>query len=122
MIFNLYMSGLNPLELSDFTSVTESEDPGTSENITLNGSMYVDYMYRRRSWKLTWNIISRTTFSNIKTRYDRQFTNGVLASVHIPSRSINVICHLKINTMNIKFDDQWIENFELTIEELGAIS
>lgn len=122
MIFNLYMSSFNPLEINDFTTIQENEAPGSSENITLNGSMYVDYMYRRRSWTLRWDIISRDTFEDIKDRYDSQFTTGNLANVHIPSRSINVACHLKINLMNLKYNDQWIENFELTIEELGAIS
>lgn len=122
MIFNLYMSGQDPLEINDFTTVKEEEKPNSAENITLNGSMYVDYIYRRRTWTLNWNIISKTTFNNIKTRYDLQYTDGLLATVHIPERDINVLCHLQINTLNLKYDDQWIEGFELTIEEMGAIS
>lgn len=113
---------LDNLEMDDYSSIKEIPIAGTSENLTLGGSMYVDYTYRRRRWELTWEVITKADFEAIRTIYNKQYTDSVLPLLTISARSITRFCHIKLPTLDLRHDDQYVYNFTLVIEELGAIS
>lgn len=113
---------IDELLFNDFTDIQEMPEPIISENETLGGSIYVDYTANRRSWKVTWDKMTVTNYNLIRAKYDRQYTQNVLPVIRIPDKGVNRFCHLRISNINPKHDNQYVDDFELIIKELGAIS
>ena len=113
---------LGDITLPKYTELTEITEPNTSENVTLDGSLYVDFINYRRGWKLSWGLITKTDYDTIRTKFNEQFSTGIFHNFGIPAYSINSPVYMKINDKNIKYNGELISGFSVELLEQYAVS
>lgn len=101
-------------ELSNPLTITDVE--GKSTSTTLDGNIYVDYAYNKKSFSVDIFNLSDSDYADIRGFYDRQFSTGnfptltiaelsitsMVVFFEIGSRSINDKC-LTTNKLTLKF-------------------
>lgn len=96
--------------------------PNESDNRTLDGSLYTDFVGLNRSWSVSWPRITDVQYNVIRTLYDYQFTNETYLTLEIPYYSIDTIAKLEISSKDIKWDGCYIYDFTITIIEALSVS
>ena len=113
---------LGNLTLPNYTEITATENPNASENTTLDGTLYVDFVNRRRSWRIKWNLLDIALYDQIKALYNLQFSSGTFNNLSILDRGVsNAPVYMKINDQNIEYNGGFVEGFELQLIESVAI-
>ena len=46
---------------------------GTGDNTTLDGNVFTDFLYLKKNFKLSWNIMSAIDFAELRGFFERQF-------------------------------------------------
>jgi hypothetical protein len=115
----IYIDGLL---LPLYTSFTEVTKPNLAKNITLDGSMYVDFYNNRRCWKMSWDILTIEEYAAIRVKYDKQFTSQIYLPLDIVNKGIYVFCYMNIDDKKIKYNGRYVEDFSIMFEEQHAIS
>lgn len=54
--------------------IADSYIEGASDNTTLDGNVYTDYLYLKHQWSQKWSRMDAETFARLKGFYERQFT------------------------------------------------
>lgn len=81
---------------------TISDVEGKSQNTTLDGNVYVDYAYNKKSFSVDLFNLSDTDYATIRGYYDRQFTLNRFPTISIPELSIsNMVVFFEISSRNI---------------------
>jgi hypothetical protein len=113
---------IGSLTLPNYTELSEIETPNVSENITMDGTLFVDFVNRRRGWKVKWNLIDIARYDEIKALYNLQFSSGSFNNITISEYGVsNLPAYMKINDKNIKYNGGFVEGFELQLLEQDAI-
>jgi hypothetical protein len=68
---------------------TISDVEGKSSTTTLNGNVYVDFAYIKKSFQVDIFNLSTSDYSDIRDFYDYQFTSGKFITLSIPELSIS---------------------------------
>lgn len=113
---------LNQTALPDFTDITETTPPNVSEVLSLDATLNVDFVNYRRSWKLTWNLISFENYTIIKNIWKGQFSSKAFPHLLIPTYGVSAPAYVKMSDSDLKFSGQWVEGFSIEILEQDAIS
>lgn len=113
---------LDTLRLPDYGELKEVTQPNVAKNITLDGSLYVDFYNNRRSWQISWKYLKPSEYDAIRAKYDKQFTNQTMLQFAVDPLGLFVPVFISINDKNIKWNGQLIEGFSITLEEQYAIS
>lgn len=74
-------------ELSNPLTITDIE--GKSQNTTLNGNIYVDYVYNKKSFSVSIFNLKSADYATIRGFYDRQFTLNEFPLLSIPELNIS---------------------------------
>lgn len=74
-------------ELSNPLTITDIE--GKSQNTTLNGNIYVDYVYNKKSFSVSIFNLKAADYATIRGFYDRQFTLNEFPLLSIPELNIS---------------------------------
>jgi len=91
--------------------------------ITLDGTMYTDFINERRQWKLHWSVLESNQYNIIKTAYRSQFLNESYLTVDIPFYGINgVLMRMFLNEKNIRNAGDCILGVEVILTEKRAIN
>lgn len=99
-----------PLTISDVT--------GKSQNTTLNGNVYIDYIYNKKSIKVTLPKPSAADYEAIRAFYDRQFTTNHFPTISIPELNIsNMVVAMEISSREITSKCLESDDIELTFRE-----
>ena len=88
----------------------------------LDGTLYVDFYNNRRSWTLSWELLSRADYDVVKNLYDAQFSNQTFTPLVVDELNLNVFVYINISDTNIKWDNRYTEGFQIVLEERNAIS
>lgn len=113
---------LGSITLPEYTEITEITEPNSVANKTLDGTLYIDYMNYRRSWTLSWKLITKSDYDLIITEYLKQFSTGAMLNFGIPDMSINSPVYITISDTNRKYNNQLIDGFSIEVQEQYAIS
>ena len=97
-------------------------NPNESDNQTLDGSLYTDFIGLNRAWEISWPRITDTQYDAIRALYEYQFTNETYLTLEIPYYSIDTIAKLEISAKDIKWDGCYIYNFSVKIIEALSVS
>lgn len=82
--------------------LTISDVEGKSQNTTLNGNIYVDFAYNKKSFTVDIFNLTPSDYATIRAFYDLQFTSGNFPTVSIPELDItNMVVFLEISNRNI---------------------
>ena len=108
-----------PLPDVPFKMIT---DENATDNITLDGTMYTDYINMRRSWTMEWARLSATQYQVIRDIYESQFSTGAYPILVIDYYDIAVPVKVSINDKDIRNDGDCIYGVEITLNEQYAVS
>lgn len=108
--------------LPRYSTLKEVTTPNESENITLDGTLYTDFINNRRSWVVGWDKLKEADYAIIRALFDAQYTTETIPIVEIPEYGITAPMKLSISDRNIRLNGEIIEGFSLTLKEQYAIS
>jgi hypothetical protein len=97
--------------------------PNETDNTTLDGTIYTDFINRRRSWSMTWGALSETEYDAIRAIYNAQYTNQQYPILQIAHYSL--VAAVKMNVTpedDIRRDGTCIRGFGITLLEQYAVS
>lgn len=113
---------LDTLRLPDYGELKEITQPNAAKNYALDGSLYVDFYNNRRSWQITWKLLTVADYDLIRAKYDKQFSTQQMLQFIVDGLNLFVPVYISINEKSIKYNGQLIEGFSITLEEQYAIS
>jgi len=113
---------LGDITLPKYTDLKEITETNAGENVTLDGSLFVDFVNYRRGWKLSWKLLTVTDYNNIRAKFDEQFGNGTFHQFGVPAYNLNVPVYMRIDDRNIKYNGEFVEGFSIELLEQYAIS
>lgn len=93
-----------------------------SNNQTLDGSIYTDFMGLNRSWQIKWPRLTDVQYDAIRALYDSQYANESYLHLEIPYYSIDTTAKLEISAKDIRWDGCYIYDFSVTIIEALSVS
>lgn len=96
--------------------------PNESNNQTLDGSIYTDFVGLNRSWQVKWPRLTDTQYDAIRALFNSQYTNESYLHLEIPYYSIDTTAKLEISAKDIKWDGCYIYDFSVTIIEALSVS
>lgn len=105
-----------------YSTLQEKIDPMESENVTLNGTLYTDFINNRRSWVVGWEKLKAADYDTIRALYDAQYSTETIPVVEIPEYGITAPMKIVISDRNIRLKGEIIEGFSITLKEQYAIS
>lgn len=105
-----------------YGNLREITTPMAAENITLDGTLYVDYQNHRRSWEIGWNYLTQAQYDQIRSAFNKQYSEQRMLQFYVPGLDIDVFVHIKIEDKEIKYNGQLVQDFKITLEEQDAIS
>lgn len=105
-----------------YSTLRELTTPNESENITLDGTMYTDFINNRRSWVVGWEKLKAVDYDIIRALYDAQYATETIPVVEIPEYGVTAPMKIVISERNIRLKGEIIEGFSITLKEQYAIS
>lgn len=115
----MYLGGLR---LPDYATLKEITEPNVAKNVTLDGSLYVDFYNNRRKWEISWKLLKAAEYDAIRAKYNLQFSSQTMLQFVVDPLGLFVPVFISINEKNIKWNGQLVEGFIITLEEQYAIS
>ena len=115
----VYLGGI---ALPLYAEIIDTTEPNLAKNISLDGTLNIDYVNNRRSWTIKWNYITSAEYDTIRNLYDNQFLANRMPDFYIPSANFAVPVFINIKDKNIKWNGRMVENFQITLEEGYGVS
>lgn len=113
---------LGGVALPFYAEITDTTEPNLSKNVSLDGTLNIDFYNNRRSWTIKWNYLTAAEHDTIRTLYDNQFLSSTLPTFWIPSVNLVVPVFINIVDKNIKWNGKMVEGFSIVLEEGTGIS
>lgn len=106
-------------ELSSPLTISDVE--GKSQNTTLNGNVYIDYIYSKKSFTVSLFNLTTEDYADIRAFYDSQFTTGQFPLLSIEELGISsMVVAMEISSRNIVnqclITDKITLNFRETVQ------
>ena len=107
---------LTEIDISDPLSIQDVE--GKSQNTTLSGDVYVDYVYRKKNIKFKIFNLSDSDYNEIRGFYTRQFENNRFPTISITELNItNMVAFMTMDNRNINDQCLTTNTLELNFRE-----
>lgn len=113
---------INGTVLPLYSTLQEKIDPIESENVTLDGTLYTDYVNNRRSWVAGWEKLKAVDYDIIRALYNAQYTTESVPIVQLVEYGITAPMKMNISDRNIRLNGEIIEGVTITLKEQYAIS
>lgn len=105
-----------------YKTLQEKLDPIESKNITLDGTLYTDFVNNRRSWVVGWEKLKAADYDIIRAIYNRQYTTENIPIVFLVEYNISAPMKFEISDRNIRLNGEIIEGVTITLLEQYAVS
>lgn len=105
-----------------YSTLREITTPNESENITLDGTLYTQFINNRRTWIVGWEKLKAVDYDTIRALYDAQYATETIPVVEIPEYGITAPMKIVISERSIRLKGEIIEGFSITLKEQYAIS
>ena len=96
--------------------------PNAAKNNTINGTLYVQYFNNRRTWEVSWSLLTREEVQQILDLYYSQFATAIPLTLNIPGVQLTVYVYMEVSPDDIKYNGQYSNEFSVALEEIYAIS
>lgn len=116
------LDGGEEIELPLYSSLKEITTPNETDNVTLDGSLYTDFVNNRRSWQVGWDKLKAADYDVVRSIYDLQYVHEAYNTIEIPEYGITAAMKINITDRNIRLNGEIIEGFAITLKEQYAIS
>ena len=70
--------------------IVDDDVEGASDNTTLDGNVYTDFLYLKKLWKQSFKHMCDSDFQRLRGFYTRQFSTGVYPQLSITNLDGNV--------------------------------
>jgi len=115
----IYMNGIL---LPDYIDIALERQPNATSNVTLDGTLFVDYVNNRRVWNIQWQLLTRDQVQVIIDLYKSQFNTGNNIVMEVANLGIRIDVYLTISADQIKYNGQYSDSFSAVIQEIYAVS
>jgi hypothetical protein len=105
-----------------YSTLQEKVDAIESENLTLDGTLYTDFINNRRTWVVGWEKLKASDYNTIRALYDAQYSTESIPVVEIPEYDVTAPMKIVISDRSIRLKGEIIEGFSITLKEQYAIS
>lgn len=113
---------INGVILPLYSTLQEKLDPIESENVTLDGTLYTDFINNRRSWLVGWEKLKAIDYEVIRALYNAQYTTETVPIVQLVEYGITAPMKMNISDRNIRLNGEIISGVTITLKEQYAIS
>lgn len=110
------------VELPLYKSLKESVDPNETDNVTLDGTLYTDFVNNRRGWQVAWEKLKAADYDVVRALYNEQYQYEAYHTYELPEYGITAPMKMNITDRNIRLNGEIIEGFSITLKEQYAIS
>lgn len=69
--------------------IVDDDVEGASDNTTLDGNVYTDFLYLKKVWKQSWKQMNRANYERLRGFYTRQFSTGVYPELSMTNLADN---------------------------------
>lgn len=115
-------NGAGATTLPLYSALQEKLDPIESKNITLDGTLYTDFVNNRRSWVVSWEKLKAVDYDIIRALYNYQYVYEAIPIVQIPEYGITAPMKLEISDRNIRLNGEIMQGVSITLIEQYAVS
>lgn len=105
-----------------YKTLQEKLDPIESKNITLDGTLYTDFVNNRRAWVVGWEKLKAADYDVIRAIYNRQYTTENIPIVFLVEYNISAPMKFELSDRNIRLNGEIIEGVTVTLLEQYAVS
>lgn len=105
-----------------YKTLSEKIDPIESKNVTLDGTLYTDFINNRRSWVVGWEKLKAADYDIIRAIYNRQYTSESYPIIFLVEYNISAPMKVEISDRNIRLNGEIIEGVSITLIEQYAVS
>lgn len=105
-----------------YSTLNEKLDPIESKNVTLDGTLYTDFVNNRRSWVVAWDKLKAADYDVIRAIYNRQYTTESIPIVQIPQYGVTAPMKVEISDRNIRLNGEIMQGVSITLIEQYAVS
>ena len=113
------LSGQNLPKLE--VPLTLVTDESSTDTVTVNGTLYTDFGWRRQTWHMPWTLLPEADYNLLKAIYNAQFANNTYPTLTIAKYGVNTPVRVKLNDQNIRREGMMITDIELTLIEKYAL-
>lgn len=114
--------GGGTVELPLYKTLKENLDPNETDNTTLDGSLYTDFVNNRRGWQVGWEKLKAADYDVIRNLYMLQYQSEAYHTYELPEYGIVAPMKMNISDRNIRLNGEIIEGVMITLKEQYAIS
>jgi hypothetical protein len=104
------------------TKFIQISGQNATDNRTLDGTLYTDYINVNRSWDVSWNNLCEDDYNDLYAIFFDQFSSLTYPTLSVPYYGISVPVKVSINEKDIFWDGNQIKGIEVTLLEQYAIS
>lgn len=104
------------------TYLREVTTPNEGQNVTLDGTIYTDFVNVRRTWEMGWAFLCKEDFDLIRAVFDDQYALEAFPTLEIDYYDVLTPVKMSINTKEIRWDGNQVAGFQITLQERFAIS
>lgn len=101
---------------------TRPLQPNESDVVTLDGTMYTDFVNYRRTWILHWAKLSAAQYQVIEDIFTAQYATGAYPVLQIDYYSILTPVKVEINDKDVRKDGSDVVDVEVVLKEQYAVS
>lgn len=102
--------------------IKELTTPNETENITLGGRRYTDFINVLKGWQLSWDVIKTTDYEIMADLFMEQYQNEAYHMLQIDAKGVYQPVKMEITDTNYKLNGVIVENFSITLKYENAIS
>ncbi len=104
------------------TRFVQVSNQNATDNKTLDGTVYTDYVNVSRSWEVEWNNMCQEDYDELYAIFFDQFSSLTYPILEVPYYNINLPVKVNINEKDITWDGNMIKSITITLVEQYAIS
>lgn len=116
------MIKINGITLRKYNDFRRTDTPSESNNRTLAGVLYTDFLFTARSFEIFWENMPYDDYMDVINLYLSQYQNASYYIMEFPELGISMPVKLSIGRHSIKYNRTLIDSFTLFIEEKYPIS
>lgn len=116
------ITGEPAIELPLYKSLKEITTPNETDNITLDGTLYTDFVNNRRSWNVAWEKLRAADYDVVRRLYNLQYQYEAYHTFELPEYGITAPMKINISDRDIRLNGEIMEGVSITLKEQYAIS
>lgn len=110
------------VELPLYSNLQEIVDPNETDNVTLDGTMYTDFVNNRRAWRVDWAKMKAVDYDVVRAIYNEQYQYEMYPKITLPEYGISARMKMNISDRKIRLNGEIMEGVSITLKEQYAVS